>query len=900
MVQQTTFTHALAVAAAVVSLLCIQCRNAGAQYVWVEGEKPSRAAVTRHPWWYDQVKRNLLSGGDMISNWGEKPGEVEYEFTAPKSGAYDFWVRANPVATRLSYALNGGPLTPIDIEKNQTDTVNIAADDKIDLRFLAWIRVGTVSLKQGANSVRFRMDSQNNNHGMLDCFVFSAQPFVPHGTLKPDQAAQDSASAGDAGWFAFAPAEDRFGADSGFDLRSLNEKTAGDGGFIAVKDGRFVHGKTGEPVRFWAVNGPPADLRDRAALRRAARLLAKYGVNLVRVHGGYFDRNGAVNPQAVQHAIDIVETMKEEGIYTHFSIYFPLWLRPAADSAVLPGYDGSKNPFAALYFNKAFQEQYRSWWKALLTTPSAVTGRRLIDEPAVFGAEIINEDSFFFWTFSTENLPDPELRMLERQFGAWLQREFGSIQAAMARWKGVSTPRDAPAEGRMGFRPLWNVFHDKTQRDKDTVRFLVEVQRGFYRDTYRYLRDLGFKGVITASNWTTASPEVLGPIEKYTYTVTDFLDRHGYFGCLNKGEEAAWSLRNGQTYADRSALRFDAEEPGKPKLFVHPVMDVHYDDKPSMISEIAWTRPNRYRSEQPLFLSVYGALQGSDAIVQFALDSVQWVVKPGYFMQPWTMMSPGIVGQFPAAALIYRKGLVAEGDTLVDLNLKVQDILDLKGTPLAQEAALDELRLKDVPQGPAAAASGNPIDPLVHFCGRTTVRFTDAGGPARVADLSRLIDRPAQQVRSSTGQLRLDYGKGVLTIDAPAAQGVSGNLKAAGTVETRDLTVSSPMEIGHIVAVSLDGKPLATSGRILLQVMSEERASGFRSEPAGGGVQRIADIGHDPWRVRDLAGVVRIKRSDAAELRVTALDQSGYPAGAYGTGSEVKLKPDVVYYLLSK
>jgi hypothetical protein len=46
----------------------------------------------------------------------------------------------------------------------------------------------------------------------------------------------------------------------------------------------------------------------------------------VRVHGGYFDERGDVDPAKVKHAIEIVEAMNAEGVYTHFSIYFPLWL----------------------------------------------------------------------------------------------------------------------------------------------------------------------------------------------------------------------------------------------------------------------------------------------------------------------------------------------------------------------------------------------------------------------------------------------------------------------------------------------------------------------------------------------------------------------------------------------
>ncbi len=66
----------------------------------------------------------------------------------------------------------------------------------------------------------------------------------------------------EAGWFAFDPKPDPYSATSAIDLRSLNEKQAGDGGFIGVKGSRFVHTKTGEPVRFWAVNGPPGKDKD--------------------------------------------------------------------------------------------------------------------------------------------------------------------------------------------------------------------------------------------------------------------------------------------------------------------------------------------------------------------------------------------------------------------------------------------------------------------------------------------------------------------------------------------------------------------------------------------------------------------------------------------------------------
>ncbi len=690
------------------------------------------------------------------------------------------------------------------------------------------------------------------------------------------------------GWFPFSP-EPSAVAGSAIDMRFLNEKFAGEHGFISVRDGQFVRSGDGKPMRFWAVNILLQDLDEpdfrAGGLRAAARLLARRGVNMVRLPGPVFDGAGEVDPARVRRAIEAVEAMKAEGIYTHFSIYFPLWLAPRPGTPWLLGYDGTRKPFAALFFNPAFQAHYRKWWAALLTTPSPTTHRPLVDDPAVASLEMQNEDSFFFWTFDTEAMPDAQARILETAFGDWLRRRYGSLDAAMARWNHMGARRDTLAAGRVGFRPLRSMLGDRTPRDQDTARFLLETQTRFYAETRAFLRGLGFKGPITASNWHTADSQVLGPLEKLSYTAGDFLDRHGYFDCHLQGPESDWSIRSGDTYTDRSALRFDPDVPGGPKDFWSPAMDWHYDGKPSMISETTWSRPNRFRSEAPLFLAAYGALQGSDAIVHFMLDGTRWAVKPRYFQQPWTLMTPAMMGQFPAAALVFRRGLVAPGRVLAEIDLQVEALRRLEGTPF--------------PERPPDWRPGQGLDPLLHFAGRVQVRFTSGSSSMKLVDVRSLMDRASQTVTSSTGELRLDYGKGMLVLDAPRAQGLSGRIAAAGTVRTRDLVISSDMQVGHVVAVSLDDRPLATSRRILLQVMSEERPSGFRTAPLPGGLIRILDIGHDPWLVRELGGTVSFTRPDAAALRVTALDLDGHPAGSVGDAATIALRPSTAYYLIS-
>ena len=148
------------------------------------------------------------------------------------------------------------------------------------------------------------------------------------------------------------------------------------------------------------------------------------------------------------------------------------------------------------------------------------------------------------------------------------------------------------------------------------------------------------------------------------------------------------------------------------------------------------------------------------------------------------------------------------GQVLATIDLNTNDLLNLKGTPLPQDASFDELRFNDVPQGIEVKA-WQRIDPLIHYAGRVNVSFTATAGNTVLTDLKPLIDRRAKTVRSSTHELTLNYEKGLLTVNAPAAQGASGNLKAAGEIALADLSIQSNLDNAHIRVVSLDNEPLA-------------------------------------------------------------------------------------------
>jgi hypothetical protein len=753
-----------------------------------------------------------------------------------------------------------------------------------------WISAGRVELKEGRHTLRIEI-TENKGAAAFDAFVLTLTPFTARGKLKPGE----KYNRAPADWFAFEPDADTF-EKSPLDMRFLNEKFAGENGAIQVKGEQFVHSKTGEPVRFWAINtGGETVNMDQAGIDYFARSLAKQGVNLVRLHGGVWGKDfRVVDREHLQKIHYFVSAMKREGIYTCLSIYFPLWLQLDEKSG-FAGYKG-KHPFSLLFFSSEFQEIYRSWWQTLLTTPNPYTKLPLKDDPAVAMLEMVNEDSNLFWTFSAENIPAPQMSQLEKQFGAWLTKKYGSLRAAFTRWGGSGVQGDVQEEGRVGFRPLYELFNNRDLRSQDTATFLTLNQKGFYESTYRYLKqDLGFQGSVYASNWITADARYLGVLDKWSNTVADFMDRHGYFGGVHEGERASYSINPGERYDDRSALLFSPLKAGEKPDYSLPIMDTRYNGKPSVITEINWTPPNRFRADMPLLCAAYGSLQGTDAFFFFATSSQTWEERIGKF----GIRTPVTMGQFPATAFLYRKGLLKEGASMVDANLRISDIQKLQGSPVITPLNLDELRAKDIPlQRANVSDKSKSIDPLTYLVGKVNIQFSQEGGAMRVADLTAYLNREAKQVKSQTGETLWDYGKGLVTVNAPQAQGITGFLERAGEVKLGGISIRSRMEYGTLLLIAMDGKPLKESQKMLLQVMSEEKNYGW--EAPGEGVRPIVSTGTPPLVVRKFSGTLTFHRTDAEQLKIIPLDANGYPLAQLQTSGTLALQPTTLYYLIEK
>jgi hypothetical protein len=884
---------------------CAAAALATPPYVWWEAESPVKTdfpdSSSLSP--RNDRERDVLSGGAWLScDHGKKGASATYRISVAQPGSYELWVRRFGYHGPFEWRFDEGSWQPIRPGSRSKGSMPL---DITGDRYIAagWQGIGGVELAKGGHTFEFRL---TNAGGLaaIDCFVLVQGQFAPHGRIKPGEKYDRAPE----GWFAFEPDRDEF-QDSAIDMSRLNDAPAGTKGRIIKRGADLVFAKTGEKVRFWGVTGVSSVWKmDKAEMDYLARRLAKMGVNMVRFHVAPFYE---AEPGPLTDGVHYLSAaLKKQGIYSGFNWYC-LAVARVQDSWGLEGFKQGDRPMSLHLFYPPMQKVYKRWAKTLFGTPNPYTGLSLGKDPAVAYIELIDEDNYLFWTFDPANINPRALPFVEREFGAWAAKRHGSIEKALAAWGDGPKPKngtDDPSAGRLGLYAArwlgggdWQRSARNPRRASDQLRFFTDDIRDFNAGMKQWLRDeVGYDGLVVATNWKTVDERVVGPLDQYGNMAVDVTARNTYFSGPHKRVKFhPWMV--GDSYMDKSLL-----------LEPHAAITMHMQQAgyPHFITEGGWAMPNRFRTEEQLIMASYASLQGIDGLFPFVVEG-DWSLQ----IKTWPIQTPATMGQYPAASLIYRKGYVKEGPIAINEALRLEDLYEFKGAALSQPLGLDEARAADVPEGvrPEVDSLGT-LDPMAFYVGR--VMQTVAADPGRselLRGLPKYIDRERKIVRSATGELTLDYGRGVLTLDAPCAKGATGFLGAAGEQHLGVVTVRMDNEYGAVMCVSLDGLPIERSARILVQVMSEEKTYAWETRSAKVSFRKNADpvdakeitnVGLAPIVVRQIRGEVVLTRSDAEELTVTALDPNGYsrrvlPAGRGGQ-VRIELLPDCLYYVVSR
>jgi hypothetical protein len=721
-----------------------------------------------------------------------------------------------------------------------------------------------------------------------------------------------------AGTWAFQPARDQFRPDALLDLRSLNEKQAGESGFVKVDaNGDFVLGN-GDPVRFWAVNTNVG--RDKPFVARPlwsgmapdlahhARFLAKRGVNMVRLHA-HLDPG----PKGKLTEFDRAErdwiwrtvaAMKKEGIYATIS---PFWAEGASvgPSWGIPGVTAEQNAASLLFFDPTMQEGYRAWMKALYAETNPYTGIPLAAEPAVAIIQLQNEDSLLFWTFN--NIRGEQRRRLSRLFGDFLKSKYGSLDKARTAWGGADNKDDDLADGIVALDNIWELTQDRSgaraRRLDDMTEFLSRTMFDFNQKMEKFLRDeLGCKQLINAGNWQTADMVKLNDAERWSYTANQVLAVNRYFDGIHIGKNNGWAIENGDQFTSPSVLLDPRQLPVSLKLVKR---------FPMMVTESAWVMPDSHASEGPFLVAAYQSLSGVDACFWFATGTDEWTPPQsanGYMPSQgkWLFANPDMLGGFPAAALMYRMGCIRRGEAVVHEERSLEDIFQRRDPIIAEGAGFDPNR-NSGNIAPESAVKGG-VNPLAFLVGRIEVVYGGQPQASKVADLKHFIDESSKEVRSITGELTFNYEKGFCLLNAPKAQGVAAFFKNRKDFKTDDVEIASDNDYGTVIVVSLDDKPIRQSGKLLVQATTQCRPTGWREKPVTIRVKEgnfpgfeVVNFGKAPWQVTRAHLTLTI--SNPGLSKATVLDANGNAAGEAklerrGDEVEFRFPEDALYVIL--
>ncbi|KAF1045988.1 capsular biosynthesis protein [Xylophilus sp.] len=652
-------------------------------------------------------------------------------------------------------------------------------------------------------------------------------------------------------FYRFAVAEDALAGAP--DRSALTARAFGPADRIAARGSHFwrvgADGQAGtaddERVRLYGVNlSFAANFPKPADAPRLARRLRRLGFNAVRLH--HMDtspdtrsdpprslltpgRYPSFNPAAVERLRGLIAALAREGIYVDLNLRVGYRFRPAVDG--VPPLDGgaAAAPLTSpvYIYTPRMQDALESY------TRQTIRALGLRGSPSLALVEISNEASLLAawqrreWQAAVPAAYAPELR---RQWQEWAVQRHGSAAAACRAWGTCATadgpidllaPRDADASAtpldqlrqrienrlRAASRNLFGEpaidaaepVRGAALRTADFLRFLAETDRRFFERLRRVVHEETDPLVPV-----TGTQMGYGGVLNYdSHVQQDYIDEHFYVDHPDfPGSD--WD-RNDWRIRDLSLAGSELDR----LLGLALLRDGR---RPFVVSEYSQPFPNRQGAEMAPLLAALGAQQDWDGLFLFDYhDGDTWNDAPTSFTLAGDWGKYALVG---AAARIFRSPLVAPLSKAVTVPLP-------PAARLAVAATGDPRALQTWLQARWGVAA-----PLA-LQRRIGLDLAD-GAPA----LAARQDAPAPV--DGGGALSADRGRGTVVLRTPQAAGFFG---AAGTrVRLGDDAAAlerAPESRGYasVLAESLDGRPLAASGRLLVSVGSAVRGTQPGSRP---------------------------------------------------------------------
>lgn len=431
--------------------------------------------------------------------------------------------------------------------------------------------------------------------------------------------------------------------------------------------------------------------------------------------------------------------------------------------------------------------------------------------------------------------------------GAAGQLSFSAGQApGVIHIKGLRLVRGAPDAGlRPGQSPRDGSVPIPTapspRQWADWITFLANTERAFAEEMRAFLKDeLHVQAPIVCSQIDYGGLTGMNREQSMEFADTHAYWQHPEF-IGRDWDPANWTIKNSPQLAEFGDRSFG--ELGALAL-------VRVSGKPFTLGEYDHAAPSEFVCEMYPTLASFAARQDWDMVYPFSIAAYGAANPDGRIRDFFDQMNhPAKWGQSPFAARIFRNGLVAPAPVVAQLHL---------GSPFwAEQPHADVLWRQLIP---------GSLDFL-------NVRYAVSDRPGEPGAKARLSRGGA--ATSPTAPVRLvaaPQGK-VYVIDSEHAAAVVGFLGGA-TIEAGALTVHCGRfgrDFASVTAVTLDGRPLRESGRILLTLAARAQNQGMIWNEAHNSVG--TQWGHGPTIAERVPATIAL--TGAANRRIYALSADG-------------------------
>lgn len=623
-------------------------------------------------------------------------------------------------------------------------------------------------------------------------------------------------------------------------------KPAGKYGRVVAEGASFAFEKRpGEPQRFYGVNLCdtaifPATLDDA---RRMARTLAQIGYNTVRLHHHdslCVDRDDPQRTRlddTMMRRLDaLIAACKEEGLYISTDLFVSRTRTPIAWRAIGVDRDGfmtMQEMKRTAPIHEGAYSNYLAFARNWLNRVNMYTKTRYADEPTIAWLSLINEGDL-----------DEVTRNVCLTCPGWCE--------AWEKWLAEKKRTEPQAYADITFEIPNGLGRDRQGRA--FLRFLQDVETRFVERTRAFLRDLGCRALVTDMNDAWGCTAAFGVVRE---NVCDYVDTHYYVDhprFLEKDwQRPSWCPNENP---------FKGEQAGAATISA-----VRMFKRPFTVSEYNFSGPGRFRGVGGIAIGAEAALQDWSGLWRFAwshgLDAALHVGThaSGYFD---IASDPLQLASERASVCIFLRGDVAPLARTYAVTLPLEKAMShAHKTGLSARtdwvwaawfAKIGAVCGTDVPAGAIHAGD---------FEAAYTKRSSQVRQDLSVADGDVI----------GAGAVRIDRRRGTFTVDSPRTCGVFAEDGEAGGASFRVRITRAPATVW---ASSLDGLPLATSGRILLTHLTDVQNTDTEYADREMCIQKT--IGRLPYLMR--AGTAEVAlRVSGTGYAVYTLDASGTRTG---------------------